>query len=101
MEPYMQFIEQVPDDKRAMYQAAYMDGKKDGTIGVILALLLGGFGAHKFYMGKVGQGVLYLLFVWTFIPALVALIEAFFMPGRARDHNRRLAQELAVQFGAG
>jgi hypothetical protein len=41
----------------------------------IFALLLGGFGIHKFFLGKVGQGILYLLFCWTFIPALVGFIE--------------------------
>lgn len=41
----------------------------------ILALLLGGIGAHKFYLGKTGLGFLYLIFVWTFIPAIVALVE--------------------------
>jgi TM2 domain-containing membrane protein YozV len=41
----------------------------------ILALLLGGIGAHKFYLGRTGQGLLYLLFFWTFIPAVIAFIE--------------------------
>ena len=39
------------------------------------ALFLGGLGGHKFYLGQSGQGVLYLLFFWTFIPALVAVLE--------------------------
>jgi TM2 domain-containing membrane protein YozV len=43
---------------------------------VLLALFLGGIGGHKFYLGQSGQGVLYLLFFWTFIPAFVALLEA-------------------------
>jgi TM2 domain-containing membrane protein YozV len=42
---------------------------------IFLALLLGGVGAHKFYLGQTGWGVLYLLFCWTFIPAIVGLIE--------------------------
>ena len=41
----------------------------------LLALLLGGVGAHKFYLGKIGAGVAYLLFCWTFVPAVVALVE--------------------------
>jgi TM2 domain-containing membrane protein YozV len=41
----------------------------------LFALLLGGLGAHKFYLGSPGLGVLYLLFCWTFVPAIVGLIE--------------------------
>ena len=41
----------------------------------VFAIVLGGLGIHKFYMGQVGMGILYLLFCWTGIPALVALIE--------------------------
>ena len=49
---------------------------KSRTVAVLLALFLGGIGAHKFYLGKVGTGLLYLLFCWTFIPGLIALFEA-------------------------
>ena len=41
----------------------------------IFAILLGGIGIHKFYLGRIGQGILYILFCWTFIPALIGLIE--------------------------
>ncbi|WP_254279677.1 zinc-ribbon domain and TM2 domain-containing protein [Haloarcula marina] len=41
----------------------------------IFAILLGGLGVHHFYLGNVGLGVLYLCFSWTFIPALVGVIE--------------------------
>jgi TM2 domain-containing membrane protein YozV len=49
--------------------------QKSRTTAGILAILLGGLGAHKFYMGKIGLGILYLIFVWTFIPSIVGLIE--------------------------
>jgi TM2 domain-containing membrane protein YozV/Tfp pilus assembly major pilin PilA len=42
---------------------------------LLLAFFLGGFGAHKFYLGKWVQGIFYLLFCWTGIPGLIALIE--------------------------
>jgi len=47
----------------------------DKTALALLAFFLGGIGGHKFYVGKYGQGILYLLFCWTGIPGLVALIE--------------------------
>jgi TM2 domain len=50
-------------------------GGKSKTTAGILAILLGGLGAHKFYLGQVLMGLLYLLFCWTFILALVAFIE--------------------------
>ena len=51
-------------------------GTKDRGTAALFALLLGGLGAHHFYLGNVGLGLLYLFFCWTLIPALVALIEA-------------------------
>lgn len=48
---------------------------KNRTTAAILAFILGGFGAHKFYLGQSGKGILYLLFFWTLIPAIVALVE--------------------------
>ncbi len=44
---------------------------------VLLTFFFGGFGAHKFYLGKNWQGVLYLLFCWTGIPGLIAFVEFF------------------------
>jgi len=49
---------------------------KDRTTAALLAFLLGGFGGHKFYLGKWVQGIFYLLFFWTLIPGVIAFIEA-------------------------
>ena len=41
----------------------------------VLGIFLGGIGAHKFYLGKIGMGILYLSFCWTGIPVIVGFIE--------------------------
>ena len=40
----------------------------------ILAILLGGLGVHYFYLGAWGWGLIYILFCWTYIPVIVALV---------------------------
>jgi TM2 domain-containing membrane protein YozV len=49
--------------------------RKDKTATALLAILLGTFGAQRFYLGQTGRGILSLLFCWTYIPALIGLIE--------------------------
>ena len=46
---------------------------------LLLALALGSFGAHRFYLREYGRGAAYLLFCWTMIPCLLSLIDAFFL----------------------
>lgn len=54
-------------------------GQSDNVVAGLLALFLGGLGAHKFYQGNTKYGVLYLCFFWTFIPATLALVEGILM----------------------
>lgn len=48
---------------------------KSKLAAALFALFLGGIGGHKFYLGKTGQGILFIFFCWTFIPALIGFIE--------------------------
>lgn len=48
--------------------------RKDATL---LAIFLGGFGLHKFYLGKFATGIVYLIFCWTLIPIVLGIIEGF------------------------
>lgn len=48
---------------------------KDKSTAAILALFMGWLGIHKFYLGRIGAGVAYLVFSLTFIPAVLGLID--------------------------
>lgn len=52
---------------------------KSKTTSALLALFLGGLGAHKFYLGKPLWGLTYLVMCWTFIPALFGVIEGIWL----------------------
>ena len=40
---------------------AFGVSKKDKMVTLLLCIFLGGLGVHRFYVGKIGTGVLYLL----------------------------------------
>ncbi len=50
-------------------------GEAIADLAALLAFFLGAFGVHKFYLGQVGMGIIYLLFCWAFIPAIISFIE--------------------------
>lgn len=49
--------------------------EKNKTIAGLLGIFLGGLGVHKFYMGNMKMGIIYILFCWTYIPAVLGLVE--------------------------
>lgn len=59
--------------------AAIAPNGKSKLAAVLFAFFLGGFGFHKFYLGRVGMGVVYLLLCWTFIPSVLGVIEGIML----------------------
>lgn len=49
-------------------------GGKSKVAAGLLAIFLGGFGFHRFYLGQ-WWGIFYLLLFWTWIPGIIAFIE--------------------------
>lgn len=69
---------------------------KSKIVAGILAIFLGGLGIHKFYLGKIGMGVIYLIFCWTCIPAFVAFIEGIIYLC-SNDHNFQVKNRVRLQ----
>jgi len=80
MYDYLSKLMTLSDDgiqnlKSKPLQPAINKSIKNKTLAAILALFLGGLGIHKFYLGKTAAGILYLLFCWTLIPAILAFVD--------------------------
>ena len=81
----------LSSSEKIMFMNEYNSNKKTVTNGVLLALFLGGLGVHKFWLGNIGMGILYVLFCWTFIPSFVALIDACLMGNTIKNYNLKVA----------
>jgi TM2 domain-containing membrane protein YozV len=84
---------------QAIFYQQYEAVRRDEVIGILLALFLGGFGVHHFYLRNTGLGILYVCFSWTPIPWILGFIECFFMPGRVREFNAIQAAGIAAALG--
>ena len=60
--------------------------QKNKIVAGLLGIFLGGFGIHKFYLGRIGWGIVYLLFCWTSIPAFIGFIEGIIYLA-SNEHN--------------
>jgi TM2 domain-containing membrane protein YozV len=84
---------------QAMFYEQYESVRRDEVVGILLALFLGTFGVHHFYLRRTGLGILYCCFFWTGITAVLGFIECFFMPGRVREFNAIQAAGIAAALG--
>lgn len=78
----------LDDEQRRFVLAEVGQGKSTGTA-LVLCFFLGGFGAHAFYLRNWANGIVALALCWTFIPAVLSIIELFFIPARVRRFNRQ------------
>src|ERR1700689_5850876 len=84
---------------QAIFYQQYESVRRGEGVGVLLALFLGTFGIHHFYLRRTGLGILYVCFFWTGITSILGVIECFFMPGRVREFNAIQAAGIAAALG--
>lgn len=96
------------DDKTALAgaraQMIYDANKKSAGVSYLLCILLGGVGAHRFYLGRnataIGQLILWVLgWVTVFVAwiplGIWLLIDLFLIPGMVRQKNMAIADSFA------
>lgn len=52
---------------------------KNRFVALLFALFLGSFGLHKFYLGHILAGIMYLIFSWTGIPTFLSFIDVIIL----------------------
>ena len=79
-------VEQVEDYVVPVGVSSSGQSEKDWFVALLLCLFLGGIGVHRFYAGKIGSGILYILTAGVFgIGVLVDLIKI--ITGNFTDKN--------------
>jgi TM2 domain-containing membrane protein YozV len=96
--PEFVYMQGLTEQQQMLFMAQYSLVRKDATAAILLAFFLGSFGAHRFYLGDIGLGFLYLIFCWTLVPHLIALVECFFLPERVRQYNAVQAADIAARL---
>lgn len=81
--------------QQEFFQAEYGRRRRSPAVALALCLTLGAFGAHEFYMGRLRSAALRLLFCWTLIPLLLALLDALVLTQRVHSYNSHVAHILA------
>ena len=71
-----QLQNEILKEQLAQLKSMKEDSNKPSlTFYLLLALFLGGIGAHDFYVGKPVTGVIKLVFCWTGIPTIISLFN--------------------------
>ena len=63
---------------------------KNRGITIILAFILGSLGIHRFYLGQIGYGLIYLLLSFTGISTILSIIDfVLFLIMSEQEFNRK------------
>jgi TM2 domain-containing membrane protein YozV len=94
----MLLLKELSDSDRKAFHQAYAEREKRVSTAVCLAVGLGLFGAHHFYVKNPKKGLLYLSFSWTLVPGFLGLIDALKIGSTIRQHNCSVASEIVREM---
>ena len=81
----MQIKELTEDMDKNQKVSYYEQKKKSAGIAAVLSFIIPGVG--QTYLGRIGKGILILLFSWLFIPWIYGIYDAY---KTANNYNARL-----------
>lgn len=96
---------QLTTQEKVLVDTQVANKAKKPVVAWLLWLFLGGFGAHRFYFGKTGTGVVMLLLTLTLLGTVITLpwliIDAFRIQGWIHQSQEKVEQEAITQVLAG
>ena len=102
------YTEGLSSEEKLHFQSEFTSRQRNTGMGIGLALLLGGVGAHKFYLKRNTSGIIYALcgtIGWVIIVppiviAILCIVDAFQMEGTVVKFNNELAREIKLEIEA-
>jgi hypothetical protein len=88
-------FQELSDKQKAAFAAEYKNRKRSLAVMMVLAFL---FPIQLFFLGKMGLAVFFLLTGGGF--GIWYVIEWFLTPGRVRDYNANIANEIILRYQA-
>ena len=102
------YTEGLTSDEKLQFQTEFTSRQRTSGLGIVLALLLGGLGAHKFYLKDQTQGIIYalcgtigwFLIIPPIVIAILCIIDACRMSGEVIKFNNSLARDIKEELEA-
>jgi len=91
-------IENMTEEKAKLFASIYRSRRRDPVLLLILALigLLGIAGIHRFFVGHIGMGILY---VFTGGLCLIGtIVDMINYKNFAFEYNRKIAQQIVTEI---
>lgn len=105
-------LENLTDKQINILNGEIERNKKSTAVAYLLLIFLGGFGAHKFYLGKKVAGIVYLFLfllglftlalgiggLFLIIVGIACIVDLFITPKHIKEHEDKIKQELLARF---
>jgi len=83
------YTEGLSSDEKLQFQSEFTSRQRTSGLGIVLALLLGGLGAHKFYLKDTTAGIVYalcgtigwIIIIPPIVIAILSIVDACRMAG--------------------